>query len=216
MRIKAEITVFLSLILTSVCALIVATINSAKFQSMKMQAEGISDVALRSCFSEYNIDLFNRYDLLFVDTTYHGALGGDQDFISHIKEYINASIGSEEGDNIVRFSLKNISINESIYASDNDYLALKNQIIDIEKNKGVDLSEEELIRAYYEEYCEVEPDILQEQILNNIVEQIEEYMRISSNPEFDFDYLLEYIEVKFTYESRYINEYEVIQEFELK
>ena len=69
MRYKGSITVFLSLILTPVLAVIICMTESAAYSAARMKCEVATDMALESVFAEYNRELLKRYDLYFIDTS---------------------------------------------------------------------------------------------------------------------------------------------------
>lgn len=117
---RAEITVFLSLICASVCAFILIVINSAKIHSEKFQAEALTDLAIRSAFSEYNKDLFNEYGILLVDTSYHGEVGMDESFAKHVEDYIDVSLQNINTSRINDLHIETVEVIESKYIDDDE------------------------------------------------------------------------------------------------
>ena len=70
LRADAYITVYLSLSLTIILALILALLQGARTGAVRMKSELVMDIAMNSALGEYNRELFDRYGLLFIDTTY--------------------------------------------------------------------------------------------------------------------------------------------------
>ena len=90
---KAEITVFLSLIFLVVISFVFILIKSARVSYIRTRIEGSTLIALNSAVSEYNKMLFDKFNLLFVDTTYKGVLeGGDESFKEHFDKYFEINL----------------------------------------------------------------------------------------------------------------------------
>lgn len=70
---QASITVYLTLVLTVLIALFATCIEGARIQAVKLKILYASDAAAVSCFAEYRKELFDVYDLLFVDISYGGS-----------------------------------------------------------------------------------------------------------------------------------------------
>jgi len=121
---KAEITVFLSLLLSIICLLILAVFKSARWQSEKLLAEAVTDCSIKSAFSEYDVKIFEKYGLLYINTEYHGETGGDISFSDHVSAYIKESLLNTSHSTLFCLNLKSITVLSSEYASDNlDYLS---------------------------------------------------------------------------------------------
>lgn len=103
---------------TIICGLVLLVVKSAQINGAKMQSIALTDLALRSAFSEYDTYLFDNYGLLGVNTEYRGESGGDESFINHVGIYIEECLAYEEDIDIYRMTLKRIEITESEYASE--------------------------------------------------------------------------------------------------
>lgn len=89
---KGEITVFLSLVLAVLTGLICVLIESARLQLIRMNVEGVMDAGLNSCFGEYDQELYKRYDLLFIDSSYRGECSAGIDNVArHLSQYITVN-----------------------------------------------------------------------------------------------------------------------------
>ena len=90
---KGELTIFLALLLTIVIGFLVVLIESVRVQGIRLYIEEVFDMGLHSCLGEYEQELFKRYDLLFVDTSYRGAEKGNIDNLKkHLAEYIEENM----------------------------------------------------------------------------------------------------------------------------
>lgn len=145
---KGEITVFLSLIIATVFALVCVVIKSAKVISMNIQAEAYTEAALKSALYEYNVALSDKYGLYFVDTRYHGGLTRDAAFAVHIENYIAESLYYTNSSDMYCLKVESVDVVESVYVNDNSYQPLVQQINDYENSKGVYGSDAYLLDDY--------------------------------------------------------------------
>lgn len=82
---------------------------------MVQQAVALTESAIKSAFSEYDVLLMEEYNLLCVNTEYHGEVGGNDSFSEHIREYINECLKNEEKYDFYNIKLKRIDIEDSTY-----------------------------------------------------------------------------------------------------
>lgn len=191
---KAEITVFLSLIFLVVISFIFILIKSARVSYIRTRIEGSTLIALNSAVSEYNKMLFDKFNLLFVDTTYKGVLeGGDESFKEHFDKYFEINL---YGDMSYALEFTSSDVSDTVYASDNNYEPVLSQIkYYIDDVLGFDNSSEDEILNEYIDLCISEnTDMsLYEEIyeagcdekLEFIVEKINECMREEYGYHFD-------------------------------
>ena len=182
---KAEISVFLTLVFLVVISFVFILIKSARVSYIRTRIEGTTAIALNSAASEYNKSLFDKFHLLFVDTTYKGVLeGGDESFKQHFDKYLEINLYED-----MSYGLELVSsdISDTVYASDNDYEPVLSQIrYYINDVLGFDYpGDDEILSEYiclcisehidmslYEEIYEAECD----EKLDFIVEKINECM----------------------------------------
>lgn len=128
---KGEITVFLSLILAVLTGLICVIIESAKLQLIRMNVEGMMAAGLNSCFGEYDQELYRRYDLLFIDSSYRGECDAGIDNVArHLSQYI--AVNADYSDAGVTGEWYRETVGDSraeryVFASDDDGEVLKAQ-----------------------------------------------------------------------------------------
>lgn len=145
---KAEVTVFLTLLFTIICSLVYVVIFSARVHCAKVYADQITDGALSSALSEYNVYLYENYGIIFVDTTYHGGMSGDKAFAAHIESYISECIMDSSSATLPFIELKEVEVVSSQYADDNGYEALLNELIACEAAYGVIGSDSMILDSY--------------------------------------------------------------------
>jgi len=115
---SGEITVFLSLVFLALIGFVYVITKSAQDICIRQKIETITDISVRSAFSEYSKQFFDEYGLLYVDTTYKGVEeGGNDSFKNHVSTYIDANLEAEEND-IYGLSLVYVEIESELYADE--------------------------------------------------------------------------------------------------
>lgn len=89
---RGQITVFLSLILSLILSILLAGIESARVAGMRMKLENAMDMGLYSVFAEYNRELFSRYDLCFIDTSYGNSMSSPYYTGEHLRDYMEYNL----------------------------------------------------------------------------------------------------------------------------
>lgn len=129
-----EITVFLSMVLTSFIGLACVLIQSARLQLIRMNIEGVMDAGLHSCFGEYDRMLFNRYDLLFIDSSYRGESEAEIDsVVRHLCQYMTANTDYSDTSATGEWygeTIGNAEASGYVFASDEGGMVLKSQASD--------------------------------------------------------------------------------------
>ena len=208
---SGEVTVFLSMMCLVICGLIFSIIKSAKLQYQKLLIEISVESALKSAMSEYNKELFEKYGLLFVDTTYKGVTdGGDESFINHLSQYIDINLEQyNTGGNPLCYISS--SVNKSEYADANNHELVANQIVNYMSNIYKDdssFSDDDLIEKYillkFGEDVDSENENTIESKINEMsseekivycVDLITKEMRDTAYDEFNFSNLLSEVSV---------------------
>lgn len=132
---KAEITVYLALILSVMLSLILSLVEGARLSAIRMQVECVTDMGLNSCFAEYNRELLKQYDLLFIDTAYETGKPAIENMEVHLSDYIKYNYYPTT--DLITFSPKDwlalevgdVVIEEASMATDNHGLVCKRQAI---------------------------------------------------------------------------------------
>ena len=110
---KGGITVFLTLILASLSGFIIALTGLTNRYVAKSEAVYAVDNAVRSCFAEYNRELFDRYHILLIDSSYKGIDNGQDRIADHFALYMENGISKNE--------LCYVQISDSGNVAENNY-----------------------------------------------------------------------------------------------
>jgi len=138
---RGSITIYLALVLTLLLSVFMTLILGAFITATKLKFELASDAALTAYSAEYRKELFDMYDLLFVDTSYGGefsSLDGVQEHISNIlKENCNPTqnrmiYGKRS---MLPFEEVNVEINGIEVATDHQGIVFKEEAISYIKSK---------------------------------------------------------------------------------
>ena len=93
---RGGITVFLALILSALSGFIITLSGLTKRYTAKSEAVYAVDNAVRSCFAEYNRELFDRYHILLIDSSYKGIDKGQARIADHFTLYMENGISENE------------------------------------------------------------------------------------------------------------------------
>lgn len=139
---KGYLTVFITLTLTAVLSLCLVLIRGIRLSTMALEAECAVDAGMNSVLAEYHRELFEQYDLLFVDTSYGTSVPSYENTQDHLEEYVRRNLGQEEtllalvsGD-LLGLKLEQAQILGLTLASDNGGESLRGQIADIMYEKA--------------------------------------------------------------------------------
>lgn len=132
---RGQITVFLSLILSIILAVLSAGIESARTAGMRMKLENAMDMGLYSVFAEYNRELLEHYDLYFIDTSYGGGTPSPYYTGEHLRNYMEHNL--KTGKDLLTFhtvdftglSAEKAEITKFSFATDDDGAVFKRQAV---------------------------------------------------------------------------------------
>ena len=91
-RTGAYLTVFLSLLLASFLAFIMALSDGIQRNTMLVESEIALDTACYSALAEYHKELLKQYDLFFIDSSYGYSTPGASAVGDHIKKYAQENL----------------------------------------------------------------------------------------------------------------------------
>ena len=127
---KGSITVYLSLVLCVIMALIFASLDSARYSCGRAMVALAADEGLFSLFGEYDRILYDKYGLLMIDGGYgQGQVKAGtllEEAVSVMKKVI--SPGFFFSGNLFRADIDRKSVTGYVLATDSDYEMLKEQI----------------------------------------------------------------------------------------
>lgn len=81
-------TVYMTLVLAVILSLCMTMIEGARRSAMRMEAEVITDSAMRSVLAEYNRELMRQYNIFAIDSSYGSSVSGMNRTSDRFKEYM--------------------------------------------------------------------------------------------------------------------------------
>ncbi len=96
MRRRGEITVFLALMFSILSVFILLLAQTIRIYISKSEAVYAVDNAVRSCFAEYNRELFRRFHILLIDSSYKGNENGREFTEGRFCTYLESSLANNE------------------------------------------------------------------------------------------------------------------------
>ena len=96
MKDRGAITVYLTLMMTVLAAFVLSLAASAREYVSYSEAEAAAENAVRSCFAEYNRELFRRYHILLIDSSYKGEESGPENVEDRFLTYMENSLTGSE------------------------------------------------------------------------------------------------------------------------
>lgn len=138
---KGSITIYLSLIFSVLLAMLTVLLTGTRDSVIRMKTECSMDAALYSVFAEYNRELLDQYDLLFIDTSYGKGQGSPANLESRLKFYMNQNfqlnnhLGIERTKDLLALSAADVVITDYALATDDDGEVLARQAVDYIQQK---------------------------------------------------------------------------------
>lgn len=134
---KGQTTVFISFLLCILLSLTLTAFEVIRLHTGKVKAVACVHSMRTGIMADYNGELFKRYHLLFIDTTY--GTGSNGYLEEKIGDYLDVSLnGNEEMDQgIYQYSIEDICITNEVGILDEELKLLKNQIVEYEKDAGL-------------------------------------------------------------------------------
>lgn len=135
------ITLYLALTLGIMLSLVFVLLEAVRNETMRMETESVMDISLYSVFGEFNRQLLEQYDLLFIDTSYGQGRPNVKRSEERLQYYMNENFHKEEGNSLLKvrdltaLSCDNVAFECYMYASDRQGQLLKSQIADYMKDK---------------------------------------------------------------------------------
>lgn len=82
------LTVYMTLVMSVILSLCLTMIEGARRSAMRMEAELITDTAMRSVLAEYNRELMRQYNIFAIDSSYGSTISGVSRTSDRFKEYM--------------------------------------------------------------------------------------------------------------------------------
>lgn len=138
---KGSVTLYLTLMLGVMFSLVFVLLEAVRNSTIRMEAEGVMDIALFSVFGEFNRQLLEQYDLFFVDTSYGEGRPKIRRMEEHLQYYMNENFRNGDKEqwfgirDLTDLSCDNVEFDGFMYASDSHGEVLKQQMVDYVQNK---------------------------------------------------------------------------------
>lgn len=138
---KAEITVYLALTLSIMLSLILTLVEGARASAIRMQIECATDMGLNSAFAEFNRELLEQYDLLFIDTSYGMGMPSLANTEEHIRSYMEYNLNPTKETLLLNIrdwmslEMDQLMITEESLATDEGGAVCKRQAVRYMKDK---------------------------------------------------------------------------------
>ncbi len=134
------LTIYLSLIFSIVLSLVLALVEGAAISAARLQSELVADIGLDSVFAEYHRELWEQYELFFIDESYGTARGSLDRVQAHLERYISYNTQPQTGQsfyyhhNFLELKSEYLNIDAASFATDGRGEVLKAQAIDCMKD----------------------------------------------------------------------------------
>lgn len=93
---KGHMTVYLTLVFTLIVSLILSAFETVRGSYLKVRCENAVQTAIHSSFAEYHQVLYERYGLLFIDTSYMTSVPDYRKLEERIEVYLGYNLVPEE------------------------------------------------------------------------------------------------------------------------
>lgn len=137
---RGSVTIYLALVFMVLLAMLTMLLTAARDSVIRMKTECSMDAALYSVFAEYNRELLNQYDLLFIDTSYGGGQGSIANPAEHLRYYMNQNLKPDTGlvfgdtKDLLALTAADVKITDYALATDDKGMVLERQAIDYIRN----------------------------------------------------------------------------------
>lgn len=129
---KGYITVYFSLVFVLCVSLLIGLMYGARENAIRAKAKEAMDISVKSVFGEYQRNIWDRYHMLFVDTTY----GYDTEPLvlseEHLIRCLNENFDEErfsllEGKDLLKLYCNNAETDEVRFVSDDNGYSIRSQ-----------------------------------------------------------------------------------------
>ena len=120
-------TVFLALSLAVLLSLILALVEGARVNAVRMRTETAGNTAVRSVLGEFHQELLRQYDLYFIDASYGTGSASVEQVQQHLQTYMSRNLESGGAD-FTGLSLESLTVDETRFAADDKAKALREQV----------------------------------------------------------------------------------------
>ncbi len=115
-KVRGSVSLFLALTVSIFLALAVVLIESARENTLLLQAEVVLDTSVSSAMGEYHKVLWEDYGLLFLDCSYKSSQPSYQNLSQHIQSAAEQNLGTQTG--WLALTLTDASVSSVVLATD--------------------------------------------------------------------------------------------------
>ena len=115
-RVNGSVSLFLTLTISVFLALAAVLIESARENTMLLQAETVLDTSVNSAMGEYHKVLWEEYGLLFIDCSYKSSQPSYQNLVQHIQSAADQNLGTGTG--WLSMTLTDVNVSSVVLATD--------------------------------------------------------------------------------------------------
>lgn len=137
-RVKAYLTVYLSLIIGILVTFLTTMLMAVRNETIRFETECVMDMGLDSIFAEYHRECLKQYDLLFIDSSYGEGVPDVNKTKNHLLSYMNKAFKGNNtllSKDLTALKAANGTISDVSFASDNRGEVLRYQIGQYMKSK---------------------------------------------------------------------------------
>ncbi len=178
---------YAALSLTVILSLYLAILEGVRLHTIQLEAQVITDIAAESVLAEYHRELFERYGMFFVDTSYKTKNPSTENLAQRLEWYIRKNCNVEDvflGDYLYRdflgLCLEDVMIVRTAVASDEGGRILRERAVEVVKDE-IGLAFLEQVMQWLEtveQYGLLESDLEQEkEQIDSTIEQLNEQKR---------------------------------------
>lgn len=168
MRQKGSITVFLSLILVCVSALIFALLESARTAGVRYYLQTAADAAMDSLYSNFHRELWENYRLILYEGIDEQTM--EKDYMRYIKDYVDNS-------GIYRLDNPKVEVTDLKRITDDSAFWFEKQVTEYMQYNPVDLSD------FQADFSSAKKDVEQANIMQNITSAYANHSREAAKVE---------------------------------
>ena len=130
MKERASVTIYFSLILIVLLAVMLTTVESARLAGVRVRCQSAGALGLESLFADYAAPLFEEYGLLFLEGSY--GTGEREAYLNRYREYVSYNADCNYsvylGNDFYSAKLTEAVTESIIYATDKEGKALEQQV----------------------------------------------------------------------------------------
>ncbi|MCD7806401.1 MAG: DUF5702 domain-containing protein [Lachnospiraceae bacterium] len=131
--VRGSISLFLALTISIFITFGAVLIESARENTMLLQAEVVLDNSVNSAMGEYHKELWEDYGLLFIDCSYKSGQPGYEYLSQHIMDAAGRNLGQNTG--WLSMTMENCSVSQVVLATDDGGAAFYRQAVEAAKSE---------------------------------------------------------------------------------